>query len=602
MKIKKILASIFLIGILPLAACSNLLTSQSSLNASISSSQLNSDSSTSTSDVVSSSAQNGTASSNVTQTSSSNKSSSSVANSNSSSASRSSTSSASSSSVPSGSSGFSNITEFTAPVEIHTAEQKTYLSYSGSFETISQNLYPDGLSNRSDSKPVDISWNYVAPSGKTVTSYSIISGRNSDLSDGYEISSGLNKNVKYYNPYLGQNYFKLVAKFSDNTKEESIIKSYNVDSTAPRNLAIGGMTNNRDLGGWQLEDGGVIKQGLIYRTSGRNYDLNGANITEDGRKVMLQQLKVKTEVNVSDGDSYTLNLSGTTVKNFYMDYDKQGADSLNHFTRNAESVKNFFELLAQPSNYPVYFHCRIGTDRTGMGSILLQGLLGVSLNEIYQDYLFSNFGKIGEKRNVGSSAGQDNVQVYINFINSLAGKTFKNKVYNCLLSIGLTPETLNAVIANLTEGTPAQNNNSGQIIARAESLSGTGVTVKTDTSDRNNPDKYFTLKSASQSVSYTFTVNNAFTGQIIAYLGKDNSSTTSKIGDAIGLKLDGNNIEIKNQTYHEAGMGKCGTRMNYFPVLLAETSFAAGSHTVTIQGTAVSMNIGGLYIFNKTTV
>ena len=122
---------------------------------------------------------------------------------------------------------------------------------------------------------------------------------------------------------------------------------------------------------------------------------------------MLSHMKVKTEINVADGNSYNLSLPGTTLINTYMDYDQVGNNSLNHFTRNAESVKDFFEIVADENNYPVFFHCRIGTDRTGLCAILLNGLLGVSLNEIYQDYLFSNFGKIGEKRYIGSKAGQD---------------------------------------------------------------------------------------------------------------------------------------------------------------------------------------------------
>ena len=311
----------------------------------------------------------------------------------------SSSSSASSSSIsqpPVSEGNFSNITEFNSPVEIHTADQKAYLSYSGNYDQMPENQYPDGSQHRSDSLPVNLSWNYNAPSGKTVSNYSFISGQKEDLSDGYEIKTS-SKSVAYYNPYLGRNYYKLVANFSDGQKESTAVRFFDVDTTYPRNLAIGGMTNCRDMGGRVLEDGGKMKQGLVYRTSGYKYDYS-TTITEEGKKEMLQHLKVKTEVNVADGTSYNLKLSGTTVKDFKMDY----SGGSHHFSRNAESVKNFFNLLGDSNNYPVYFHCRIGTDRTGLCAILLSGLLGVSLNEIYQDYLFSNFGKIGEKRYIGT--------------------------------------------------------------------------------------------------------------------------------------------------------------------------------------------------------
>lgn len=526
---------------------------------------------------------------------SSSSSSSSKPSSSSSSSSKPSSSSSSTSQPPVSEGNFSNITEFNTPVEIHTADQKTYLSYPGNYDQMPENQYPDGSQHRSDSLPVNLSWNYNAPSGKTVSNYSFISGQKEDLSDGYEIKTS-SKSVAYYNPYLGRNYYKLVANFSDGQKESTAVRFFDVDTTYPRNLAIGGMTNCRDMGGRVLEDGGKMKQGLVYRTSGYKYDYS-TTITEEGKKEMLQHLKVKTEVNVADGTSYNLKLSGTTVKDFKMDY----SGGSHHFSRNAESVKNFFNLLGDSNNYPVYFHCRIGTDRTGLCAILLSGLLGVSLNEIYQDYLFSNFGKIGEKRYIGTKAGADNIQNYISDIQNMSGKTFKNKVYNMLLAIGVSKTTLDTVIANLTEGQVAKDNDAGQIIAPAKLLTASGTTLKTDTSDRDNPDNYYTLNSSSQSVSYSFSASKAYKGQVVAYLGNGDSSTSKKIADAVGCSLDNASISMKDQTYSDARMGKCTSRLNYYPVILGEVDIPAGNHTIKITGTSNSMNIGGLYIFDAST-
>ena len=492
-------------------------------------------------------------------------------------------------------SGFKNIND-TQVFEIHTAAQKTYLSYSGSYEIIPENQYPDGSSHQSDSNPINLTWDYNVPTGKTVSKYSVIFGQKSDLSDGYRVDGNTNKSISFYNPYLGRNYYKLIATFSDNSTDETPIRHFEVDSTYPRNLTIGGMTNCRDMGGRVLADGGKMKQGLIYRTSGYKYDYS-TTITEEGKVEMLQHLKVKTEVNVADGTNYNLNLSGTTVKDFKMDY----SGGSHHFSRNAESVKNFFNLVGNSSNYPIYFHCRIGTDRTGLCAILLSGLLGVSLNEIYQDYLFSNFGKIGEKRYIGTKAGADNIQNYIADIQNMSGEKFHNKVYNMLLSIGVSKTTLDTIISNLTEGTLAQGNNADQVIARADVLTGNGVTVTNDSSDRDHPDQYFTLNSTSKSVSYSFNSSKAYTGQVVAYLGNTDSSTSKKIGDAISCQLDSNNVQIRDLTYSDARMGKCSSRMNYYPVILGTTNISAGNHTIKITGTSNTMNIGGIYIFDNAT-
>ena len=489
------------------------------------------------------------------------------------------------------------ITELTDPISIHTDAQAAYLAYQGDYSQIPTDQYPDGKTHQSDSKAVTINFGYNVPNGKTVSKYSIVFGQKADLSDGYQVDGNTNKSISFYNPYLGRNYYKLIANFTSGDPEESGIHHFDVDTTYPRNLTIGGMTNCRDMGGRVLEDGGVFKQGLVYRTSGYKYDYS-TTITQDGITEMLQHLKVKTEVNVADGTNYNLNLSGTTVKDYKMDY----SGGSHHFSRNTESVRMFFELLADSNNYPVFFHCRIGTDRTGLCAILLSGLMGVSLNEIYQDYLFSNFGKIGEKRYIGSAAGNDNIQNYINQILNLSGTTFKNKVYNALLSIGLSRQTLDTVISNLTEGTPAQGNDAGQVIGRADVLTPSGVSASTTQStDRSHPNTYYVLNSTSKSVSYSFNTAEAYKGQIVAYLGNTDASSSKYIDTSISCSIDNNNIAINHTTYANAGMGNCSNRMNYYFVVLGEVDIAAGNHTIKITGTSNTMNIGGIYIFNAGT-
>ena len=183
----------------------------------------------------------------------------------------------------------------------------------------------------------------------------------------------------------------------------------------------------------------------------------------------------------------------------------------------------------------------------------------------------------------------------------MSGEKFHNKVYNMLLSIGVSKTTLDTIISNLTEGTLAQGNNADQVIARADVLTGNGVTVTNDSSDRDHPDQYFTLNSTSKSVSYSFNSSKAYTGQVVAYLGNTDSSTSKKIGDAISCQLDSNNVQIRDLTYSDARMGKCSSRMNYYPVILGTTNISAGNHTIKITGTSNTMNIGGIYIFDNAT-
>lgn len=476
-------------------------------------------------------------------------------------------------------------TDLTKEFNIHTAEQQAYLDYAGDFSTIDPNLYPNGSTSISDPVAVTLEWTHGVTEGKTLKNYSVIHGQKADLSDGYEVKGTKAKKLDVYNSYIGKNYFKVVANYTDDSKDETAILEYTVKNNGPRNLKVGNMTNCRDLGGRITEDGGTIKQGLIFRTCGNNYNMRGLKYDDEAKTTFLDELKVKTEINVSNDDTYNFGFEGIKLRKFYMDY---GGSANHHLSRNTESVKNFFNYLADENNYPVFYHCRIGTDRTGLCTIMTLGLLGVSENTIYQDYLFSNFGAIGEKRYIGEQAGQDNIKNYMAEINRLSGKTFKNKVYNFLLSIGVTKENLNKVISILTEGQQAKDNDAGQIVATAEKFTlGGGATLTTKANpannERANPINYVTM-AKDATASYSFNVSAAGNAQIVAYVGNNQNSTAKKISDALECTIDGQPVSVTTASYKDSCMGNVNSRTNYYPVILGTSELTAGDHTIELKG------------------
>lgn len=496
---------------------------------------------------------------------------------------------------------FTVTTDLTTPKEIHTAQQKTYLEYNGDYSTMDPSLYPDGKQHISDPLPVNLTWDFTPASGKTLSKYSIVFGQKADLSDGYEVVGSTSKSLDLYNVFLGTNYFKINAKYTDNSVESSSIKAFTVDNTAPRNLCVDGMTNCRDMGGKLTEFGGKIKQGLIYRTSGNNYaNDNKHYISDSGKEVMLNQMGVKSEINLSNNESNNVKLSGTTVFNAFMDYGGTNAQSKHHFSRNAESVKNVFKILADENNYPLYYHCRIGTDRTGLIGNLVGGLLGVPLNKLYQDYLFSNFGQIGEKRYIGSQAGQDDISIYMQEIQAMPGNSFQEKVYNTLLAIGVPASTLDTVIDFLTEGNKP-NNAQGQIGLDANQMALNGTTVtytaRSKITDRSEP-LYYAKLSTNSSASYTFTTSESGTAIIYGYLGHNSYSSSYNISTSVKVSIDNVDVTIPSKTFKDAGMGNVSSRTNYYFVPLGEYSnLDAGEHTIKITGLANNMKLGRLSIF-----
>ena len=503
-------------------------------------------------------------------------------------------------------SGFKNIND-EEPFEIHTEQQKTFLEYDGNYAKMDKTLFPNGKEHLSDSLPVTLTWNYELPEGKEVEKYSVVFGQKKDLSDGYKVDGGKEDTISFYNPYLGKNYYQLIATFTDGSTDETPIRRLFVDTTYPRNLTIAGMTNCRDIGGRETEDGGKIRQGLIFRTSGKNQ--NGS-LTDATTEEMINHLKLKNEINLAgDSSSYNLKLAGTELfEGSRMDTSSTGGYS--HISRNAEAVKNFFNFIADENNYPLYYHCKIGTDRTGVCTIMLQGLLGVSYQQAYQDYLFSNFGKIGEQRTIGDGNSHD-IRKYMDDFLGYSGEKFQNKIYNILLGIGVSKAALDHIIDNLVDKAPT-GNDAGQIIATGDALTPNGATRRTRADVRDNPEVYFSLEDDTQYVSYEFEAKKAFTGQIIAYLANpdtaqtDSTNKNKKIADAIAVDFDGDILEQKDQNFYEARLGICKgssitTRINYWPVILCTVEVAVGNHEIIIKGGIYSMNIAGIYIFDNAT-
>ena len=117
----------------------------------------------------------------------------------------------------------------------------------------------------------------------------------------------------------------------------------------------------------------------------------------------------------------------------------------NYLTLNKGRLKDVFAVLGNESNYPIVIHCSIGTDRTGVICFLVNGLLGVSEEDLYKDYLFSNFGNIYGVRTTSA------IKDYLKQINYASGDTLEEKFYNYLVNNGVNEEDLKTIIKIMKE-------------------------------------------------------------------------------------------------------------------------------------------------------
>ena len=487
--------------------------------------------------------------------------------------------------------------DITTAQKIHTTNQENFLKYNKDYYNITSselNSY-NATGNAENSFPnqVTLTWNYTTPSGKTIKNYSVVTGQESDLSDGYTIIGTTAKSISFYNPFLGTNYFKVVANFTDNTSEASPIKTFLVDETAPRNVKIGSMSNCRDMGGRTNFSGGKIKQGLIYRTAE-----TGSNPSSEIKEEMLNRFKIKSEIYVKDGGGSSSPL-GSSVKffNCSMDY---GSTPYSNMCRNAERLRKVFSVLGDVNNYPLFYHCRIGTDRTGICGVAINGVLGVSFNEVIQDYAFSNFGKIDGQRYAHKTPDNngDDCAKYIDEILAMPGKNFQEQTIYYLLTIGVPAQTIQNVINIMTVGNKITVP-TDIVVANGSNLATAGGSVKT-ASDYTHPDTYYQISGASQNVNFKYTLSEAKEVTVVAYLGSTDSSNSKKLADGIDLKIDDTSKILTNtKTYYLAGFGSTqqARRTGYMFNILGKYSLAAGEHTITLAGkNSDKFNIGGISV------
>ena len=216
------------------------------------------------------------------------------------------------------------------------------------------------------------------------------------------------------------------------------------------------MENVRDLGGYTISDG-VYKQGLLYRC-GRLNKSSGPTITESGKTQFIDELHVKTEVDLrktsdsefAEMENYDIHESPAGARVNYITCPMEYASS-NILTnsKNLTGLRRFFDVLSDRNNYPIAFHCSIGTDRTGALSYALGALMGVSEEELMLDYLFSNLANISGRRYKEEISGED---FYVQGIKNATGETLSQKAENYLIStVGVSKTTLDTIRSILVE-------------------------------------------------------------------------------------------------------------------------------------------------------
>lgn len=334
-------------------------------------------------------------------------------------------------------------------VEMHSDLQERYLQ--DAYYNIAN--YAGGTKELSKPRPVTLSWSVSEETAESTVDYCVEIAENGDFKNCRTLFTE-ETSCDIYNLKLGTAYaWRVTAETQEGEQTFSETSFFTTESTGPRVLYVPGVTNVRDIGGYPTVNGGRVKQGMLIRCAKLHLSSGKVAIEEEGVEVMVGDLGIKTEIDLRtafDGDNggVTESALGDGVQYCACPMDYRG----NMLTAtmgedNVAAVRKVFEILSDEANYPVAFHCSIGTDRTGMMAYIFEGLLGVSETDMFRDYLFSNFGKIGDERSVST------IRLgYPLIFKNTQGKTLSESIYRYLAdTVGVPEEQLDAFIRINTE-------------------------------------------------------------------------------------------------------------------------------------------------------
>lgn len=176
---------------------------------------------------------------------------------------------------------------------------------------------------------------------------------------------------------------------------ESPVSEFVTEAVAPRWIGLEGpqLFNVRDLGGRIGRGGMRVRQGMIYRGATLNDDSwtgdipGKSRLTANDLAYLRGVLGIKTDLDLrTTGETGGMAVSplGEGVK--YIHRPSQSYRWLFTEEDGAKAMVDNFRLFCDRANYPIYFHCSGGADRTGSLAWVLNAVLGVSRHETETDW------------------------------------------------------------------------------------------------------------------------------------------------------------------------------------------------------------------------
>ena len=184
--------------------------------------------------------------------------------------------------------------------------------------------------------------------------------------------------------------------------------------------------NIRDLGGWLNLDGKRVRYGKIFRGGELNigHEVSADDLAELRRLGIAAEIDLRHDADCG-GISPTESALGSDAAYLYMNQDYNS----NMFVTHQEDYKQMFNFTLNNlrEGKAVYFHCRIGADRTGSYGLLLDGLCGMTFDQLCKEYELTTFSEAGTRP--WDDTGSLNMHEKLEYIQTLPGSTLQRQFF-----------------------------------------------------------------------------------------------------------------------------------------------------------------------------
>lgn len=180
-----------------------------------------------------------------------------------------------------------------------------------------------------------------------------------------------------------------LSRAADQARRRNARKTEPKYRPAERWLTLEGAANARDIGGYRTADGRSTRWNRVYR-SGDLSGLTAAGCEAFESYGIRRVVDFRNRIALSSafgGDADCVfeaaEMSLLPIRGDVVETGKATYLELLH--GNADSVRQTFQLIADPENLPLLYHCTAGKDRTGIVTALLLSLLGVDRDTIVEE-------------------------------------------------------------------------------------------------------------------------------------------------------------------------------------------------------------------------